>query len=209
MFYFFPNFFDTYLVKISRLDRIIMDAQFNIHEIIAKGFIESELELERAIIADRKLKHLTEKHPEYNEIRKDLRNLIASYETKNWDKDSEINSSKIDESDHAATIAEKEQQFLNKRKDLIRKKLKAFNLTQQELGLILGHKNKSYISELMNGVSPFSLRDLIVIHRLLKIRLSDLIPTFLPQKDRIEINASIAKLNNENLKFSKDDLERV
>ena len=53
------------------------------------------------------------------------------------------------------------------------------------------------MSELMNGVSPFSLRDLIVINRLLKIDLTDLVPTFLPQSDRVKIRISIQKLQDE------------
>ena len=58
-----------------------------------------------------------------------------------------------------------------------------------------------------NGVSPFSLRDLIVINRLLKIDLTDLVPTFLPQSDRVKIRISIQKLDNPKLKLSKNDFE--
>ena len=51
------------------------------------------------------------------------------------------------------------------------------------------------------------IKDLIIINRLLKINLSDLIPTFLPQTERIKIKDSILKLNNDKLKLSKEDLE--
>lgn len=61
----------------------------------------------------------------------------------------------------------------------------------------------------MNGVSPFSLKDLIVINQLLKIDLTDLIPTFLPQSERAKIRMTIKKLNNPKLKLSKDDLAIV
>jgi len=61
------------------------------------------------------------------------------------------------------------------------------------------------MSELMNGINPFSLRDLIIINRLLKIDLTDLVPTFLPQTDRIKIKSSIEKLENPKLKLSQDD----
>lgn len=80
------------------------------------------------------------------------------------------------------------------------------NLKQQDFGKILGHRSKSYISELMNGVTPFSLKDLIVINRLLKIDLTDLVPTFLPQSDRVKIRTTIEKLDNPKLKLSKEDL---
>ena len=62
------------------------------------------------------------------------------------------------------------------------------------------------MSELINGVSPFSLKDLIVINRILKIDLTDLVPIFLPQSDRVKIRTTIKKLDNPKLKLSKDDL---
>ncbi len=58
----------------------------------------------------------------------------------------------------------------------------------------------------MNGLSPFSLKDLIFINRLLKIELTDLVPTFLPQSERLKIRTTIKKLDNPKLKLSKDDL---
>ena len=48
--------------------------------------------------------------------------------------------------------------------------LKELNLTQQDLGTILSH-GKTYISELVNGISPFVMRDLIIIHKVLDINL--------------------------------------
>lgn len=61
------------------------------------------------------------------------------------------------------------------------------------------------MSEIMNGINPFTLRDLVIINRLLKINLADLVPTFLPQTERIKIKLSIDKLKNPKLKLSKDD----
>ena len=57
----------------------------------------------------------------------------------------------------------------------------------------------------MNGINPFSLKDLIIINRLLKIDLTDLVPTFIPQTEQVKIRASIEKLENPKLKLSKDD----
>ena len=74
-----------------------------------------------------------------------------------------------------------------------------WNITQQELGLVLGHKSKSYMSELMNGLSPFSLRDLIVIHHVLKIDLTDLVPPFLSHEEWVRVKSSIQKLENPKL----------
>ncbi|UZO82350.1 helix-turn-helix domain-containing protein [Aquimarina sp. ERC-38] len=180
-----------------------MKTQFDISQLIEAGKIQDELDFERALIADRKLRILSKENPKFKSIRKKLRDLIESYEKQNWSANSKISDKKLRESDIAELIAEKERLFIQRRKELIRKKLKSLNLTQQEFGEILGHRNKSYISELMNGVSPFSLKDLIVINRLLKIDLTDLVPTFLPQSDRIKIRTTIKKLNNPKLKLSK------
>ncbi len=183
-----------------------MKTQFDISQLINAGQIQNELDFERALIADRKLRVLSKENPKYKSLRKKLRDLIELYENQNWSNNSKISEKKLRENDIAELIAEKERLFIQRRKELIRKKLKQLNLSQQDFGKILGHNSKSYISELMNGVSPFSLKDLIVINRLLKIDLTDLVPTFLSQSDRIKIKTTIKKLDNPKLKLSKDDL---
>lgn len=183
-----------------------MKTQFDISEFIEAGKILNELDFERALIADRKLRLLSKENPKFKTVRKKLRDLIEQYENQNWSADSKISDKKLRESDIAELIAEKERLFIQQRKELIRKKIKSLNLTQQDFGKILGHKSKSYMSELINGVSPFSLKDLIVINRVLKINLSSLVPTFLPHSDRIKIRTTIKKLDNPKLKLSKEDL---
>jgi len=86
--------------------------------------------------------------------------------------------------------------------------LNKLKITQQQLGKLLGH-GKTYISELMNGISPFTMRDLIILHKLFQISLDDLIPTIISQKDRVKIKNSIIEINNPALKFEKDDLISV
>ena len=183
-----------------------MKTQFDISELIENGKILNELDFERAMIADRKLRVLSKENPKFKSVRKKLRDLIEQYENQNWSADSNISEKKLRENDVAELISEKERLFIQRRKDLIRKKLKNLNLTQQDFGKVLGHQSKSYMSELINGVSPFSLKDLIVINRILKIDLTDLVPTFLPQSDRVKIRTTIKKLDNPKLKLSKDDL---
>lgn len=167
--------------------------------------IQNELDYERALIADRKLRVLAKEDRAYKTTREKLRGLIEQYENQNWGANSNISDEKIRESDLAELIAEKERLFIQRRKELIRSKLRDLSLTQQDFGKILGHSSKSYISELMNGVSPFSLKDLIVINRLFKIDLIDLVPTFLPESESIKIRTTIEQLGNPNLKLSKDD----
>jgi len=181
-----------------------MKTQFNINDFLEITEIRNELDYERALIADRKLRKLSKENAEYKSVRNQLRTLISAYESKNWNKDSVISEQKIKESDLAEYIAEQERQFIEDRKLLIKSKLKKIKLTQQDFGTILGHNSKSYMSELMNGVSPFSLKDLIVINRLFNIDLTDLIPTFLPHNERVKIKSTIQKLDKPNLKLSID-----
>lgn len=186
-----------------------MKTQFDITQLIKTGKIENELDFERALIADRKLRVLSKENSKLKSVRKKLRDLIEQYENQNWSASSNISDRKLQESENAELVAEKERLFIQNRKKLIRKKLKKLDLTQQDFGKILGHHSKSYISELMNGVSPFSLKDLIIINRLLKISLTDLIPRFLPQSDSLKIIAAIEKLDNPKLKLSREDLALV
>lgn len=62
------------------------------------------------------------------------------------------------------------------------------------------------MSELMNGISPFSNKDLIIIHRLFHIKLEYLIPTFITQKEKERLRISLNKINKPELKLGKDDL---
>ncbi|RRJ87141.1 helix-turn-helix domain-containing protein [Flavobacterium macacae] len=175
-------------------------------KIIQKGSISDELEFEKALILERKLRLLSVDNPEYKEARLKLRQIIKEYEKSNWSSESEITDEKIKESDNAEFIAEQERIFILKRKEIIKEKLTDLGLNQQDLGSILGH-NKTYISELMNGINPFTLKDLIIIHRLFKIKLEKLIPTTIPQKERGRIKMSILKINKPKLKLDKRDIE--
>ncbi len=87
-------------------------------------------------------------------------------------------------------LVEVERKFILQRKESIRKRLKSYDMTQQDLGVLLGHK-KAYMSELINGVSELSLKDIIIIHRILKIGFSKLIPTYLQNQTREKTNQSI------------------
>ena len=140
-----------------------MKTFFDIEKIIAKGKIDNELDFERALVLDRKLRVLGKDDIHYKTLRKTLRDIIELYEKEVWNRDNKIDEKKIRESDLAELIAEKEQLFLEKRKNKIKAKLKEFQLTQEDLGKILGHKSKTHISELINGVSAFTLKDLIIL----------------------------------------------
>ena len=174
--------------------------------IIAKGIISNETEFEKALMYDRKLRVMGKENDSFKEDRKQLRQIIKTYERKHWGDESAITDKQIKESDLAEFLADAERLFAMKRKHAIKEKLATLGLTQKDLSEILGH-NVTYMSELMNGLCPFTIKDLIVIHRLFKIKLEQLVPTTIPDKERARIKASIEKLNKPKLRLNKRDLE--
>ena len=121
-----------------------MKTQLDINDLLNSSSIGDELDYERALIFDRKLRLLSKENPKFKPIRKKLRDLIEDYETANWSNDFP-SEEKLRDNETASRIAEQERQFIHDRKNLIRKKLKGLDLNQQDLGLILGHSSKSYI----------------------------------------------------------------
>lgn len=164
--------------------------------------LENEYDLHSASLLERKLRLLLEENPDLKLIRKKLRDLIKDYEDKHCSDLDKITDAQIENADKVEEIIDYEQRFIQKRKDSIRKKLKEFDMTQQDLGILLGHP-KSYMSELINGVSQFTLKDLIIIHSVLGISLNTLITTTLQSETRDKLAESIRKLNNPKLKLRK------
>lgn len=176
-----------------------MSRQVEIDRILEKG-IKSEMDYERAMIADRKLRVLAKEHPSLKTKRAKLRDLIEDYENSSWT-GVRVSASKIQRSDRAEEQAERERKFIADRKKLIRSELKKVGLTQQELGKILGHTSKTHMSALMNGLATFQLNDLILISKLLNIHMDNLVPPFLPEKKRKTAITRIKKLKNPKLKL--------
>ncbi len=178
---------------------------FDIKEVDNIKRLDNEYDLEKASFLERKLRLMINENPDLKPIRKKLRNLIRNYEDREWSDLDKITDSQIEESDKAEKIVKNEQRFILKRKEVIRKKLKEFDMTQQDLGVILGHP-KSYMSELINGISQFTLKDLVIIHRIFGINLNILIPTFLQSETRDKVRESIIKLNKPKLGLRKTEL---
>jgi transcriptional regulator with XRE-family HTH domain len=177
----------------------------NIQDIRKIEKLENEYDLQRASILDRELKLLIEENPDLLPLRKKVRQLIKDYEDNYWSNGDKVTEEQIEQSDKAEYVIGLEQEFVQKRKDIIRKKLKYYDMTQQDLGAILGHP-KSYMSELINGVSQFTMKDLVVIHRILEIDLNKLIPTYLQSETRDMIKERLTRLNKPKLKLRKADL---
>lgn len=51
------------------------------------------------------------------------------------------------------------------------------------------------MSELMNGIRPFTLPDLIAISKLLKIDIKDIVPPFLSQEKTDKIRTALLEIN--------------
>ena len=183
-----------------------MKTEFNIDSIIKKGFITNELDYDRALITDRKLRLLSKEDPHFKTLRSKLRSIIEKYESAEWSDVDKIDDKKLIESDKSEYIAEQERLFIEKRKQAIRQKIKEADLTQENLATILGHKSKTHMSELMNGIKPFTLRDLIIINRLFNIKIDLLIPRFLSNKDQAEVKKALEKLDKPTVKLSCDNL---
>jgi len=193
------------MVKKKWLHRI-MKTHFDIEKIVEKGIITNELDYERALISDGKLRLLSKENLHFKNLRTKLRDIIEKYENSEWNDVDKIDENKLLESDKAERIAELERIFLENRKQAIRKKLKELELTQENLASILGHKSKTHMSELMTGIKPFTLKDLIIINRLLKIEIAILIPVFLSKEDQIKVKEAVMKLGKPKIKLTSEDL---
>ena len=88
-----------------------MKTLFNIESIIKKSSISNELDYDRALIADRKLRLLAKEDPHYKTMRSKLRDLIEKYESAEWSDVDKIDEKKLVESDKSERIAEQERLF--------------------------------------------------------------------------------------------------
>lgn len=183
----------------------IMKTHFDIEAIVEKGIITNELDYDRALIADRKLRLLAKESIHFKNLRTKLREIIEKYEASEWSDVDKIDDQKLAESAKSERIAELERQFLENRKQAIRKKLKELDLTQENLASLLGHKSKTHMSELMNGIKPFTLKDLVIINRLLKIDIALLIPVFLSKEDQVKVQEAVIKLDKPKVRLTSDD----
>ena len=89
---------------------------------------------------------------------------------------------------------------------MIKKGLRNAGLNQNDLAKILGHR-KGYMSELINGFRPFSKEDVVVINRLFKIKLEDLIPTFIKQDRASHIKKTLSNMTHSNIRLTKRDFD--
>jgi len=167
--------------------------------------LDNEYDLQKALLLDRKLRLMVKENAGLKPIHDKLFQLIKDYEERNWSDSENISEKQFDEAETAEQLVEIERKFIAQKKETIRKKLKSYDMNQTDLATLLGHK-KSYMSELINGVSQFSMKDLVIIHRVLRIDLTKLIPTYLQNETKERVKKSISQLNKPKLRLSKQDL---
>jgi transcriptional regulator with XRE-family HTH domain len=184
----------------------VMKTEFDIEAILKKGRLSNELDYERALVAERKLRLLAKEDAQFTTLRQQLRVLLEAYELAEWTDSSSVDDRQLIQSEKAEFIAEQERQFMETRKHTIRNRLKQLELTQENMASILGHKSKTHMSELMNGIKPFTLKDLIIMHRILKIEMSILVPVFLSDADQKRVKLAVDKLDKPKVKLAAEDL---
>ena len=180
--------------------------KFDIGNILQIEELTSELDFERASALQLKLRWMVKKDESLRPIRDHLRLMIKNYENQNWFDIGVISQEEINESEKAEVLVSSENRFIFERRKLIRNKLAEYGLKQSDLANILGHRS-NYMSELMNGVRSFSKDDIVIIHRLLKIKLDFLIFPFVKDEVARHIKSTLFALNNSKIKLSKKDLD--
>lgn len=184
------------MAKIKKLAEL---GEPDIKKILDVGRIETELDHERILLADRHLMLQEEAQPNLGPTRKAISDLIVEFEARCWSHENLVTDAQMEEHDAAEIQAEREYIFIRDRRKLILEKLQALSLKQKDLALLLNH-SKSYTSELVNGIRPFSTNDLKLIHLLFEIPLSDLIITIPSQETLGRLETAIEKIASSNPK---------
>jgi len=184
--------------------------RLEIDNILKLDKLNNELEYEKAISIYGRLRWMAKEDSSLFSVKEHLKTLIKQYEESHWEDETKISTEQIRESDIAERIVSSESEFIQKRKELIREKLKENGITQQDLAKVLGHR-PNYMSELMNGVRPFSRDDIIVLHRLFDLDLKDLVPPFLKTDVKNHIKQTLNELKNKKtkIKLRLIDLETI
>ena len=180
--------------------------KLTINNILKINELTNEFEYERATSLYLRLRKQEIADSSYSQIRGQLKKLLIEYEQKHWSDESKISESKVKESDLAEILVQAENEFNCNRKELIKSRLRESGLNQNDLAKILGHR-KGYMSELINGFRPFSKEDIVIINRLLKIKLEDLVSTFIKQDKAARIKNVLKSIERSKIRLTKEDFD--
>jgi|SRR5690606_5845235 len=179
--------------------------KFSVNNILKITRIGNEFELEKANSLFNKLRLLIKEDASLKPLRRHLGDLIEEYESKHWADADQVTREQLESSDQAQKMVGLQDRLIQQRKERIKRALKKHDLIQNDLAAILGHR-KNYMSELMNGVRPFSQEDIIIIHRILGLKLDHLIIPVIKEPVVERIRLAIQKLNKPKLKLKGSDL---
>ena len=182
--------------------------KFDIDSVLQIVELSNELEFEKASALQLKLRWMQKEDESLSPIREHLRLLVRDYENKHWSNIDSITKEQIYSNAKAEQLVSAENKFISERRAILKSKLKAYGLSQSDLAKILGHRD-NYMSELINGVRPFSKDDIVVIHRLLKIKLDSLISPFVKEDVARHVRTTLETLNKQKVKLSKKDFDFV
>ena len=129
---------------------------------------------------------------------------MKNYEKSFWADEAIVTDNQIRESNLAEALVQAENIFYQNRKELIKLRLKEAGLNQNDLAKLLGHR-KGYMSELLNGLRPFSREDLVIISRLFRIKFDDLIPAFIKQEKILHIRKTLESFSNHKIRLTIND----
>lgn len=92
----------------------------NIREIDQIDELKSEYDLEKASLLSRKLRWMIKRDPSLIPVRNKVLDLMEEYENKHWRQEELITDNQVKESDKAGEVIQKEIEFFNRRKEIIR-----------------------------------------------------------------------------------------
>ncbi|MBL0913756.1 MAG: helix-turn-helix domain-containing protein [Bacteroidia bacterium] len=174
--------------------------KFAIDNVLKIKALGSESELAQAQHLYLKLRPAAADSPSLKPVRKHLAQLIKAYEEIHWARVEEVSAAQVKQAEYVEKQVLGREKFISRRRDLIRNALKRFGLKQNDLADLLGHR-KSYTSELVNGVRPFSQEDVILLHLLLGLRLEDLILPLVKESALTRLRTTLARLNRPGLQL--------
>ena len=83
----------------------IMKTEFDIEAILKKGRLSNELDYERVLVAERKLRLLAKEDAQFTTLRHQLRLLLETYELGEWSDPDSIDDRQLIQSEKAEFIA--------------------------------------------------------------------------------------------------------
>ena len=182
--------------------------KFKPDNILSINELNSELELQKAQSLIGKFSWMKKEDPSLGRLEKHLINLVEKYEEKHWANADDISDDQVEQSDLAEWMLEHHDQFIKRRKEIIRNELKERGLKQKDLAKFLARR-ATHLSEQLNGFRQFSRTDIRILNRVFNVKLEDLFDPFMEEDTRVRVKEVISEYPEANLELKKEDLLMV